>query len=191
LSDLLPLFATAEGLRKWFDDWSSAFELGVVIGTISLAFMTYLLARRAKRELDRAERPFLYPITDHTWLEKDAPTGVRLAFRNGGSGVAKNVRGHVWWPTTDGTIADAKLVGQTLAGGDHSGIRLAYEHAGHRIGSWKKVAGYVIYHDAADKEWTTRFEYEEITGHIAGNVVEWGRSSDLKKRSYPPPEWEA
>jgi hypothetical protein len=185
---LLPLFATAEDLRKWFDDWSPAFEFGVAIGTILLAWATFVLARRAKHELERADRPFLYPITDHRWLAEDAATGVRLAFRNGGSGVAQNVHGRVWWATADGADG-AYLIGQTLAAGDHSGIRLAYEHEGHRIASWEKVAGYVTYRDTADDEWTTEFDYTLIKGQIAANVVAWGRANRLKRRNYPPPEW--
>lgn len=71
-TNLVPLFGTAEGLRKWFDDWAGAFELGVVIGTIILAVATYKLARQAKEDIERGDRPCVYPITPHSWLIEES-----------------------------------------------------------------------------------------------------------------------
>jgi hypothetical protein len=63
MTDLVPVFGTAAGLREWFEDWAPAFVLGVAIGTIWLASVTWRLARQAKQELERADRPIVYPIT--------------------------------------------------------------------------------------------------------------------------------
>jgi hypothetical protein len=111
-------------------------EWGVAIGTALLAIATFVLAWRAKQEaeavrresellaeqLAASQRPVVFPITPHDWLEEGGGRGLWLAFRNGGTGVAKNVRGEIWWHHAgeDGV----RLLGATLGAGDHSRIRL-------------------------------------------------------------------
>jgi hypothetical protein len=106
------------GFRGWLDDWAPAAEWAVAIGTILLALATFLLAKRAREEADAvrkeaelltrevdiatqqlaaSERPCVYPITPHEWSNSLGDGGRWLAFRNGGTGIARNVRGRVWW----------------------------------------------------------------------------------------------
>ena len=97
---------------------------------------SYQLLRgpRWKAEYEKWSREFL----------DELPT---LAFRNGGSGVAKNVWGQVWWRDFAENMATAMLLGQTLAAGDPTGLRLS-DLA--QIEDWPSgVGGYVKYRLAA------------------------------------------
>lgn len=67
----------------------------------------------ATEQFAASDRPCVYPITPHTWLEDErlGNDGRFLSFRNGGTGIARNVVGEVWWHDEDG---HALLVGQTV-----------------------------------------------------------------------------
>jgi hypothetical protein len=187
MAELVPLFGTAAALREWFEDWAPAFELGVAVGTISLAFVTWRLARQAKQELERADRPCVYPITPHAWLEEErlGAGGRFLSFRNGGRGIAKNVRGEFWWHDTDG---HAELVNQTLGPGDHFRVWLRDEK---RVTRWYGAEGYVVYEDVSDVQWQSRFRYEHDGKQVWARLDKWGRTSELgpPKSAFPRDGW--
>lgn len=79
----------AASVKQWLDDWAPAAEWAVAIATAALALMTYLLARGAKQEANKvgeqvalqaeamaaAQRPVVYPITPHDWLERFGERG--------------------------------------------------------------------------------------------------------------------
>ena len=78
--------------------------------TVALAGFVWWQVRLQAQQLAASERPCVYPITPHKWLAHHGDRGRWLAFRNGGTGIAQNVRGRLWWHDKDG---EAKLIGQT------------------------------------------------------------------------------
>jgi hypothetical protein len=118
----------------------------VAVGTIVLAIATLVLAvgvwrqvRLQGEQLAASERPCVYPITPHKWLAHLGDGGRWLTFRNGGTGIARNVRGRLWWHDKDGK---ASLIGQTLGPGDHFRVWLRERK---EVTRWYGAEGYVIY----------------------------------------------
>lgn len=133
----------------------------VAVGTIVLAIATLVLAvgvwrqvRLQGEQLAASERPCVYPITPHKWLAHLGDGGRWLTFRNGGTGIARNVRGRLWWHDKDGK---ASLIGQTLGPGDHFRVWLRERK---EVTRWYGAEGYVIYEDVRGVEWQSRFRYE-------------------------------
>jgi hypothetical protein len=144
------LLVTLDGFKGGLSDWAPAAEWAVALGTFGLALATLRLAARAKaeaeamgdsvkiqtRQLAASDLPCVYPITDHTWLETRGEGGRWLAFQNGGTGVARNIKGYVRWSVEGG---EAALIGQTLGAGQHSRVRVGEEK---RIHDWSGVEGH-------------------------------------------------
>jgi hypothetical protein len=162
----------------------------VAVGTIILAGATLVLAggvwwqvRLQGEQLAASERPAVYPITPHDWLETIGDGGRWLSFRNGGTGIARNVRGKIWWHTEGG---EAALLGQTLGANDHARLRVGDQK---RIGQWSGAEGYVKYEDVRGVEWQSRFRYEQTEGEVWASLVEWGTTKELGEPTYPRPGW--
>jgi hypothetical protein len=107
-----------------------------------LVFFVWRQVRLQGKQLAASERPCVYPITPHKWLRHHGEQGRWLAFRNGGTGIARNVRGRIWWHVEGG---EARLLGQTLGAGDHARLWLDGQK---RIAPWFGAEGYVVYEDA-------------------------------------------
>lgn len=177
--------------------------VAVAIGTGLLALATFILAKRAGREasavreqvtlqqqqLAASERPAVYPITPSTWL-KDFGSYRWLALRNRGTGIAQNVRGHVWWHTREGGQDDARLIGQTVGPGDHFLVWLSDNK---EIGRWWGTEGYVVYRDVRGDEWQSRSRYEYSGSHVYARLFEWALSSTLDDPTdaFPREGWAA
>jgi hypothetical protein len=131
--------------------------------------------RLQRKQLAASDRPCVYPITQHTWLddEKVGEGGRFLSFRNGGTGIAQNVHGELWWHAEDG---HALLVGQTLGPGDHFRVWLRDER---RVTRWYGAEGYVVYEDVQGVEWQSRFRYEHDGKLVWARLREWKCSSEL------------
>jgi hypothetical protein len=187
------------GFHDWLDRWAPAAEWAVAIGTATLAIATWRLAKRAKAEavavaasvkvqteqLAASERPCVYPITPHKWLAHLGEGGRWLAFRNGGSGIAQNVRGQLWWHDEDGNAA---LIGQTLGPGDHFRVWLLDRKG---VSRWYGAEGYVIYEDVRGVEWQSRFRYEHDGHQVWARLFEWRPSSELgdPETEFPREGW--
>jgi hypothetical protein len=152
------------------------------IATSALAAATGLLVlvvwrqvRLQGKQLAASDRPCVYPITPHKWLkdERLGDDGRFLAFRNGGTGIAQNVRGEIWWHGEEG---HARLVGQTLGPGDHFRVWLRDKKS---VGDWYGAEGYVVYEDVRDVEWQSRFRYEHDGKLVWARLCKWNHSSKL------------
>ena len=148
----------------------------------AFVFWQVLLQRR---QLAASERPCVYPITPSPWLKDLGGRGRWLAFRNGGPGIAQNVRGELWWHDENGHTV---LVGQTLGPGDHFRVWLLDQK---RVTRWFGAEGYVIYEDVRGDEWQSRFRYEHDGRQVWARLDEWDRSSQLgdPQVAFPRDEW--
>jgi hypothetical protein len=178
---------TVDGFQQGLDDWAPAAEWAVAIGTAALAIATWRLARRAKAEaravatsvkvqteqLAASERPCVYPITPHEWLAHLGEGGRWLAFRNGGTGIARNVRGQLWWHDKSGW---AVLVGQTLGPGDQFRVWLLGRK---QVSRWYGAEGYVIYEDVRGVQWQSHFRFEHDGHQVWAQLFEWGPTTEL------------
>jgi hypothetical protein len=174
-------------LGPWLSGHQEYAEWAVAMTTALLALATFALAWQASREgsqvakqvelqrrqLAASERPIVYPITPHEWLESFGDGGRWLAFRNGGTGIAQNVQGHLWWYGGEG---EADLIGQTFGADDHARVWLADER---KVAHWFGAEGYVIYEDVQGDEWQSRFRYENDGTQVWAKLVEWGKSADF------------
>jgi hypothetical protein len=124
-------------------------------------------------QLTASDRPYVYPITDHDWLASTGDGGQWLSFRNGGTGIARNVSGRIRWPVEGG---EAALIGQTLGAGDHARLRVGEQK---RIQNWSGVVGNVVYQDTQGDEWQSRFRYEQADGQVWAELIELGLTRDL------------
>jgi DNA-binding transcriptional regulator of glucitol operon len=161
------------GFRHWLDKWSALAEWLVAAGTLGLAAATYVLARRARDEAEavRSEsdrlgeqaraalRAYVYVETSAGWAQGiDAPemrwSAYRLQFlplRNGGPGVALDVRGTLVEPISGTTIP-------IYAGGVPPGQSLITRPRS-AVSSWEGVLGELRYGDLNGDEWVTRFRF--------------------------------
>jgi len=175
-----------------------AADWAVAVGTGALALGTFWLAWQARKEaaavkdqvtlqteqLAASERPCVYPITPHEWLEHLGDGGQWLAFRNGGTGIARNVRGRIWWHAENG---EARLLGQTIGAGDHFRVWLAGRE---QVGRWFGAEGYVLYEDVRDVQWKSLFRYEHSGGQVFAKLVEWGpTTADELELAFPRAGW--
>jgi hypothetical protein len=184
------LLVGADEVRRFLDDWAPAAEAGVALGTILLAFATWKLARHVAAQLKVGERPCVYPITPAgpKWAGHLGEGGRWLAFRNGGSGIARDIRGHIWWHKNDGGHDDAALLGQTLGGNDYTRLRLAKRKAVER---WWGLEGYLVYEDVRGDQWQSRFRYEYSGGEVWARLTAWARTKKLgdPDSAFPRPGW--
>ena len=184
------LLVGGDEVQRFLDDWAPAAEAGVAIGTIVLAFATWKLARRAAAQLKAGERPCVYPITPggEEWSAHLGDGGRWLAFQNGGSGIARDIRGHIWWHKNDGGSDDAALLGQTLGAGHHTRLRVAKRKAVER---WWGLEGYVVYEDVRGEQWQSRFRYEYSGGEIWAKLTAWAPTKKLRDpdKAFPRPGW--
>jgi hypothetical protein len=163
----------------------ATFVLAGVTGL--LVFFVWRQVRLQVKQLAASERPCVYPITPHKWLEDEhlGNNGRFLSFRNGGTGIARNVRGRLWWHDENG---EARLVGQTLGPGDHFRVRLLDEK---QVTRWYGAEGYVIYEDVRGVQWQSRFRYEHDGHEVWARLREWKPSSELDdpKAAFPRKGW--
>jgi hypothetical protein len=176
-----------ETLEPWLAGHPELAEWAVAAGTAILAVATFVLGIQASREgsqvarqvelqrrqLAASERPVVYPITPHEWLETLGDGGRWLAFRNGGTGIALNVRGRLW---SYGDKGGAELIAQTFGADDHARVWLAEER---NLRHWWGAEGYVIYEDIQGSEWQSRFRYESDGAQVWAKLTNWGESADL------------
>jgi hypothetical protein len=106
-------------------------------------------------------------------LHQRATEAGGFAFRNGGTGIARNVRGRIQWPVEGG---EAALIGQTLGAADHARLRVGEEK---RIENWSGAEGYVVYDDTQGDEWQSRFRYEQAGGQVWAELIELGLTRGL------------
>jgi hypothetical protein len=191
------LLLSVDGLKEGLSDWAPAAEWAVALGTIVLAFATFRLAKRAKEEAEAvrkeaelltrqvelateqlavSERSCVYPITPQDWSLSLGDGGRWLAFRNGGSGIARNARGRVWWHERGGGYDETALLGQTLAANDHSRLRLG---DGKAVSRWWGVEGFIFYEDVRGNEWQSHFRYEYSGREVWARLLEWGPSEEI------------
>jgi hypothetical protein len=155
--------------------------------TVALAGFVFWQVILQTRQLSASQRPCVYPITPHRWLEDErlGDGGRFLSFRNGGTGIAQNVRGELWWHDKDG---HAVLVGQTLGPGDHFRVWLLDRK---RVTRWYGAEGYVIYEDVRGKEWQSRFRYEHDGKQVWARLEKWDRTAKLgnPQDAFPRKGW--
>jgi hypothetical protein len=106
-------------------------------------------------------------------LHQRATEAGGFAFRNGGTGIARNGRGRIQWPVEGG---EAALIGQTLGAADHARLRVGEEK---RIENWSGAEGYVVYDDTQGDEWQSRFRYEQAGGQVWAELIELGLTRGL------------
>jgi hypothetical protein len=150
-----------------------------------LVFFVWRQVRLQGKQLAASERPCVYPITPHKWLRHHGEQGRWLAFRNGGTGIARNVRGRIWWHVEGG---EARLLGQTLGAGDHARLWLDGQK---RIAPWFGAEGYVVYEDVRGVQWQSRFRYEHDGHQVWARLCKWDPTSKLDdpEAAFPREGW--
>jgi hypothetical protein len=159
--------------------------------TVALAGFVLWQVILQTKQLAASQRPCVYPMTPHKWLAHHGDGGRWLAFRNGGTGIAQNVRGELWWHDKDG---HAVLVGQTLGAGDHFRVWLLDRK---RVTRWYGAEGYVIYEDVRGVSGSPAFDMNMtaaksgrgstsgIAARSSANRRTLSRARDGPMRSFP------
>lgn len=163
----LPLVLAS--FHDWLERWAPLADWGVAIGTALLAFATFVLARSARDEAsavrdearrvalqaEAALRAYVYPEAIADWAQdRDIWAGRRndsLPLRNGGPGLALNVKGKVGWPGREGQGRD--LYGGSIASGQSAVGRLAFP----ADAGWNGAVGHLRYSDLNGDDWETHF----------------------------------
>jgi hypothetical protein len=182
--------------QAWLDDWAPLAEWAVALGTIILAFVTFLLSRQAKGEvkavreqMETALRPVVFPVTPADWAMGGGVMTARrkrlLPVANGGPGVALNVRGCVMRRRDRGGVDEALLVAGSIGPGAEQDARLEPYWDG-----WDGTIGYLRYADLHDDEWITDFTCSAGDGDRDVSIsAAPPRRAGTPDPDYPPPEW--
>ena len=167
-------------VHAWLQRWAPLADWGVAGGTFLLALATAWLAKQARKEA-RSVAQESVAVADQVSLQREqmqAATvpnvypfgndGSRVAvllLKNGGPGLALNVRGAVFFraPPTSSNRMSYEVAAGTIASGDAIDARL--EHT--LPHGWEGVEGFVEYDDTLGRVWTTHFRF----GHARGNQL--------------------
>jgi hypothetical protein len=172
--------------RVLLDHWAPLADWVVAFGTGTLAFATFRLARRAHEEakavaeesrqvgeqielqreqLRRGSQAYVYPWVPTDWAIgsdywADHPRLEALPLRNGGRGLARNVKGKAS-ALGEGVFIRAEIYAGTIAAGEQVTGRLSREM---RTG-WSSASGEISFVDEQDTEWVTRFRFSTGEGN--------------------------
>jgi len=159
--------AADSGFHRWLERWAPAAEWGVAIGTAALAVATLVLVRHARDEVAavrqeathladqavRSLRAYVYPESDVEWalgLNEEATYRHQwIPLRNGGPGLALNVRGEF----VNGAGAPVSLYAGSIAPGRAEKARAATPVAD----GWAGARGELRYDDLNGEAWVTHF----------------------------------
>lgn len=170
-------------------DAAEATQVAIAAATLSLAVVTWLMAREAKRSVqtqrDAARatlRPFVFPVVP---LEQDPDGGEILTFENGGPGPAFNVRAAIHYIGPGGASA-------TLPAALAAGQVLEVKVAGEKI-NLRNAIGYLSYLDSGGDEWQTHFKLYAVPSRggdkIVSEIVGAGAASVLGEPQYNSTGW--
>jgi hypothetical protein len=201
LGGLVYLTVAVDRFRSGLDNTASLASWAVAAGTLVLASATFQLARRARDEAaavrDEAEqvseqiklqreqydasfRPCVYPSAPAEWVSGPSPNDASLPLKNGGPGLALNVRGRVVWNLSRGSWMTVYLYASSIAPADSADARLSKP----AIKGWVGAMGYVRYADFAGKDWVTYFRFtlgegNQLVGeHLPPEKVSKARDPD-------------
>jgi len=107
-----------------------------------------------------SQRPVVYPLALFEWTHRsgryELPGNARLLpLKNGGRGVALEVKGEMTATTPDGTSYSRELLAGPIAAGDLLDARIAPNPG---IEHWQHATGVIRYRDLAGGAYETRFE---------------------------------
>jgi hypothetical protein len=151
------------------------------IGTLAAAGATVLLAavtvwlvwttRRAvkgeaeqlsiqRRALEASQTPYVFPAPTADWTDglgvySGGRWGKVLPIRNGGTGLALNVRGRLRWGPPSGT--QVPFVRMNLGPGDYQEIQINWGEGGAFGNEWDNMRGVLHYEDVLGRAWRTEF----------------------------------
>jgi len=123
------------GVEAMVSDWFVAGgTLGLAGGTVWLVIVTNRMVARAgdqlaleQRRVEASQRPHVYPESPIEWVDGTGRYGGPLTWRealpvrNGGPGVALNVRGKLFFPPPSGVVVP--IVPTSLAPGESADLR--------------------------------------------------------------------
>jgi hypothetical protein len=205
---VLLCLASSSDVRGWLDDWAPLAEWFVALGTILLASATFVVASRAKSEvqavrseseavtdqvklqreqMEAARRPVVYPVTPADWAKGAAAATRRrlLPVANGGPGVALNVMGHLMRrPDRGSGYQSSQILAGSVGPGAQQDARLEGEWT-----EWQGTIGYLRYWDLLGEEWITDFTCAIAVGEQLSIEAKPPRRADAPGPEYPPPEW--
>jgi hypothetical protein len=180
--------------------WTFGWEALVAIGTLGLAFVTFLLVRTTKRmvktasdeltlekqRIEASQRPYVLPTPSGRWIEGQTPRNEVLPIRNAGGGVALNIRGRLYFP--EGTTVS--VVPTSLGPGDSTDLRINWGGEP-RGGSWANARGYLLCEDVVAVTWRTDYAYREDRRRYI-EVLQIGQLDELGEveQDFPPASFE-
>jgi hypothetical protein len=174
------------GFRHRVDQTAALASWAVAAGTLFLALATFQLARRARDEaeavrreaeqvgtqvtlqreqMEASARAYVYPWTPHDWVAgSDYWGGGRnatlLPLKNGGTGLALNVRGRAVWNLGPGIWHRVEIYAGTIAANDDLNARLSQD----ATQGWVGATGYLRYTDLRNQPWVTFFRFDRGEG---------------------------
>lgn len=162
--------------RHGLDETAALASWAVAAGTLILALATFELASRAREEaeavrkeavevgsqvqlqreqMEAATRAYVYASIPADWA-----AGIRrnesLPLKNGGPGLALNVRGRAVWNTAPGAWIVVEIYASSIAPNDDVHARLSRVLAG----GWQDSTGFVRYGDLNGDDWVTYFRFD-------------------------------
>jgi len=181
------------GNSLFWADWSVAIgTIAVAVATLALAWVTRRSVKTATDEL-RLERdrltasqwPRVFPTPEIAWSEGASPYNFDphtwptvLPVKNGGPGVALNVRARLVWPGPEGH--NVETVPVSLAPDGSTDLRINW--AGQPETYWDNVNGRLTYRDIHGGMWQTDFHISVATHGRSVNV-----GDTLRLDADPPP----
>jgi hypothetical protein len=163
-------------LAMHWEKWTAIGTLAAAGATVLLAVVTVWLVRTTKgavageaqqinlqrRVLEASQTPYVFPAPTVEWTDgigayAEGRWNEVLPVRNGGSGVALNVRGRLMWGPPSGT--HIPLVRANLGPGDHQDMRINWAGGSKQL-EWHGVSGFLDYEDATNRQWRTEFTIE-------------------------------
>ena len=144
--------------------------MALAAATVGLGLVTNRLGSFAgrqleleQRRLEAGQRPHVYPAANPDWIEGSGRYSGSfrwnqvLPVKNGGPGVALNVRGQLHFgPPTGAFVA---VVPTSLAPGESADLVLNWGSA--PISGWKGASGFLLYNDIAGVRWRTDYRVRE------------------------------
>jgi hypothetical protein len=176
------------GNSLFWANWSVAIgTIAVAVATLLLALVTRRSVRTATDEL-RLERerltasqwPRVFPNPPLTWSEgappynqDPRPWASVLPVKNGGPGVALNVRARLDWPAPAGVHVES--VPTSLAPDDSADLRINWGVQPRT--DWADVSGTLTYSDITGAVWQTQFRVS--LGNFDRRIVDVGETIRL------------
>jgi hypothetical protein len=150
-------------VTQW-DKWTAIGTIAAAAATLFLALVTLWLVVQTRAELtierhriEAAQRPRVFPAPPTAWTDGADEYAGRwpqlLPVKNGGPGVALNVRLRLQWPPPSGIFVQS--VTTNLAPGDFTDLRLDWGATPNT--DWNNITGKLTYEDVVGALWQTEF----------------------------------